>query len=152
MEREDVEQILAHMGVVFNEEGGNSDFSIFFVPQFGLKVIWSLMQYADPRKDWRTVIIYPTHMLNEAREEILWGLWKGGYGHYLRMNLPNTFNRLLAGREGEDWHQKIIKKRLEIFGKDPKHNYWRELNREGLRESSMVMLSLDPGFYDFMED
>lgn len=152
MEREDIPQILYQLGVDFNTERDSDEFSIYLVPDFGLKVIWSMTKYDYPSDDWRVVMVYSIHSMKEARENIIWGLAKGGFFHYLRNQFPNTFNKMLAGREGEDWHSKIIKKRLESYGDKPKYNYFRELNRYGLQESSMVNMSLDPGFYDFLLD
>jgi len=150
MEREDIPQILYQMGVGFNTERESDDFAVYLVHDFGLKIIWSLTKYDYPGNDWRVVLVYPIHKLSESREDIIWGLAEGGFFHYLRTTFPNTFNKMLAGREGEDWHRKIITKRLEKFGDKPKYEYYRELNKDGLRESSMALMSLDPGFFDFL--
>jgi hypothetical protein len=150
MESDEITQMLHQLGVSFNKLKSTNEFVLFEVPEFGLRVIWSLVKYEEENDEWNVVIVYPQHEQREVREKIIWALGRGGFFHYLRVNYPNTFNKMLAGREGEDWHRKIIKKRLEEFGNKPKYNYYRDLNEQGLRESSMIILSMDPGFYDFI--
>jgi len=152
MEHDDVSQMLYQLGVDFNILKATDEFALFEVPEFGLRVIWSLTKYEENNDEWNIVIVYPIHEQKDVRERIIWALAKGGFFHYLRHNYPNTFNKMLAGREGEDWHRKIINKRLALFGKKPKYAYFKELNGEGLVESSMAVLSLDPGFYDFIPE
>lgn len=150
MESDDIAQMLNQLGVDFDRLKSTNEFVLFEVPEFGLRVIWSLEKYEEDNDEWNVVIVYPQHSQRDVREKVMWNLAKGGFFHHLRVNYPNTFNKMLAGREGEDWHRKIIKKRLEEFGDKPKYNYYRDLNEQGLRESSMVILSMDPGFYDFV--
>jgi len=150
MDHEDVSQMLHQLGVDFTTRKATDEFALFEVPMFGVKVIWALTKYEEDNDDWTIVIVYPTHDQRDVRERVIWALAKGGFFHYLRFHYPNTFSKMLAGREGEDWHRKIINKRLELFANKPKYNYFISLNKDYLRESSMFLLSADPGFYDFM--
>lgn len=151
MEYDDVSQMLYQLGVDFNTLKATDDMAVFEVAEFGLRIIWSLEKYEDSSNDdWKIVIVYPIEEQRKVREKIIWALAEGGFFHYLRTEYPNTFNKMLAGREGEDWHTKIIKKRLEKFGDKPKNNYFRTLNEDYLKESSMFVLTIDPGFYDHM--
>jgi len=150
MEHDDVFQMLHQLGVEFNVVKSNIDISIFEVPKFGLKVVWAATKYEEDNDDWNVVIIYPIHDQREVRENIIWSLAKGGFFHYLRNTYPNTFSQMLAGRSGEDWHKKILTKRLEKFGDKPKYNYFAELNHAYMDESSMSIISIDQGFYDFV--
>jgi len=150
MEHEDVSQMLHQLGVDFNTLKATDGLAIFEVTKFGLRVIWSLEKYEENSDDWNILIVYPIHEQREVREKIIWALAEGGFFHYLRTNYPNTFNKMLAGREGEDWHSRIVKKRLEKFGDKSKYNYFKELNEDYLRESSMAVLSFDAGFYDII--
>jgi len=150
IEQNDVAQILHRLGVDFVQKKSGNEFAVYEVPMFGLKAIWTLTKYEESSDDWNIVIIYPYDALALVRENIMWELAKGGFFHYLRTNYPNTFHRMLAGREGEDWHRKIINKRLELFGNKPKYNYFRALNKEGAPVSSSQILSVEPGFYDFL--
>ena len=152
MEHDDVSQMLHQLGVDFNTLKVTDEFAIFEVPKFGLRVVWSLVKYEENNDEWTVVVVYPIHTQADVRDRIMWALARGGFFHYLRHNYPNTFNKMLAGREGEDWHRKIIKKRLKSFGDNPKYAYFKALNEEGLIESSMAILSIDPGFYDFIPE
>lgn len=147
---DDVSQILNQLGVGFNTVRSRDDFAVFEVPDYGARIIWSIEGYEEDSEEWNVLVIYPQHNPREVREKIIWLLAKGGFFHFLRLEYPNTFKQMLAGRSGEDWHQKIIKKRLEFFGNKPKYKYFREMNLDYLRESSTVVLSLDPGFYDIV--
>jgi len=148
MEYDNVVQILHQLGVDFRPLKVTDDIAIYEVPQFGTKVVWSLVKYEDTDVEWNVVVVYPQHTVKDVRDDILWSLAKGGFFNYLRNKYPNTFKQMLAGRSGEDWHQKIIKKRLEFFGDKPKYNYFKELNTDYLRESSSVIMSVDESFYD----
>jgi len=150
MEPDDIAQMLNQLGVDFNILKSTKEFALFEIQEFGLRVIWSLEKYEEKNDEWNIVIVYPQHSQRLVRERVIWGLAKGGFFHYLRTNYPNTFNKMLAGREGEDWHRKIINKRLDEFEAKPKYNYYRDLNEQALNESSMIILSIDQGFYDFI--
>lgn len=150
IDKEDIEQILYQLGVGFNIERDTNEFASFLVEEFGLKVVWSLPYFYEQEDDWNVIVVKPTQMLNEVRENIIWGLAEGGFFHYLRMNFPNTFYKMLAGREGEDWHKKIINRRLAKYGDRPEYNYHKQLNKDALPESSTMLLSMDPGFYDII--
>ena len=93
--------------------------------------------------------IKPDDILEEKRMEVIWELMKSGYMHYLRTEIPRTFKELIISK---GWDKKIINKRLELYGDDPKYNYWRELNKWALKESSTYVLSVDPGFFDFLSE
>lgn len=147
---DEISQILHQLGVRFNTLKATDDFAVFEVPEFGTRVVWSVEKYEDANEDWYMVVVYPQHDMREVRGNIIWTLAKGGFFNYLRSEYPNTFKQMLAGRSGEDWHQKIIKKRLEFFGNKPKYKYYRDMNLDYLRESSTIVMSLDPGFYDII--
>lgn len=147
---DDVLQILKQLNVHINTLKTTNDFAVFEIPDFGIRVVWSLEKYEEIKEDWTTVVVYPQHTSREVRETIMWALAKNGFFHYLRMEYPNTFKQMLSGRSGEDWHKKIITKRLEFFGDKPKYKYFKDLNSAYLRESFALILSLDPGFYDML--
>ena len=150
IEQDEISQILHQLGVEFNLTRSSDELAVFDIPQFGTRVIYSVPYLESDEDDWYVVIAFPKHDVREVRENIIWAMAKGGFFNYLRTEYPNTFKQMLAGRSGEDWHQKIIKKRLEFFGDKPKYQYYRELNETYLRESSMAILSVDEGFYDII--
>jgi hypothetical protein len=151
IDHDDITQMLYRLGVDFNQKKATDEFAVYEVPMFGLKIIWSATKYEEISNEWNIIIVYPHEELKKAREEIIWELARGGFFHYLRTNFPNTFNQMLSGRTGEDWHNKIIKKRLDTYGNKPKYNYYRNLNKEGLNVPFSNVLSVEPSFYDIIE-
>jgi hypothetical protein len=148
---DDVALILRRLGVDFIQKKSTNEFAVYEVPMFGLKVIWSATKYEELSIEWNIIIIYPHDDTNMVRENIIWELARGGFFHYLRTTFPNTFNQMLSGRQGADWHNKIINKRLETYGNKPKYNYYRNLNKDGLKIPFSNILSVEPGFYDVIE-
>lgn len=150
----DVEQVLYLLGVEFNRVNlGRAD--IFDVPIFGVKVVvydegdkfnpQNIKGFVDG--SWRVVLIKLGDDLEERKMEIIWELMESGYMHYLRMSHPRTFKHLVSL---QGWDRKIISKRLEIYGNSQKYSYLKELNEDALKESASFILSLDPGFFDFL--
>ena len=150
LEKDDIPDILRYWGVEYKSVKMTDDLAIYEVPLFGVRVIWSVSKYEASSTDWNSVVAYPLDEVRDVRERIVWALAKCGFFYYLRSMHPSTFKKMLAGREGEDWHRKIIKKRLEGYGTDPKYRFLRELNEDKLNQSSIVILGNDPGFYDFV--
>ena len=126
----------------------NSNWSMFEIPMFGTQVFF-FDNYAvlsgTRDNSWRIVDISPKDVLEEKRMELFWELMRSGYVHYLRTELPRTF-RAMVSQQG--WDKKIINKRLELYGNDAKYNYYREIDRWALRESTGYVLSTYPGFFD----
>ena len=150
----EVEQIIYLLGIEFNRvDMGNVN--VFDIPVFGVKILF-YTKVSDFKPElikgfvnssWRIVLIESESDLEEKRMEIIWELMRSGYIHYLRMEQPRTFKKLISLN---GWDKKIINKRLEIYGEDQKYNYFRDLNKDALRESSTFILSIDPGFFDFL--
>ena len=85
----------------------------------------------------------------EKKMEVMWELMRSGYMHYLRTEHSNTFKQMM---NFHNWDRKIIERRLELYGDDPKYNYLRGLNQWALKQSASYLLSIDPGFFDFLLD
>lgn len=149
---EEVEEIIYVLLVQFNikyekHDYGNS--SIFTVPDFGTKIVYLDGQEFDKKilKGWHVVYIHPDYDVLKSKERIVWELVKGGYFHYLHNNYKKTFQQMLFS---EGWGKKLIKERLRRFKDEPKHNYFRQLNKDALTSPEMWILSQDPGFFDFI--
>jgi hypothetical protein len=65
----------------------------------------------------------------------------------LRHNYKKTFQRTLAF---EGWDKSLIEERMRRYKDMPKYNYMREINDDAKHESPTYVLSIDPGFYDFI--
>ena len=151
IEVNDIEQMVYLFGVEFDTTTVEST-TIFEIPMFGTKIYFIESDAAlTPvmERGWRIVSVRPNNSFEEKKMEIFWELMKSGYIHYLRTEVPRTFKAMIAQ---QGWDKKIIEKRLKIYGNDPKYNYWRNLNQWALKEASTYVLSMDPGFFDFLED
>ncbi|MHA2218640.1 MAG: hypothetical protein ACXACY_22175 [Candidatus Hodarchaeales archaeon] len=148
----DVQQILfavlTQYKVEFDEtEAGDS--VIYEVPKFGVKIIYLDGQTFDKKilDGWHVVYVHPDYTAKKSKEKIVWALVKGGYFHYMRHNYKNTFSKILAF---EGWDKALINERARRYKDLPKYSYFIEINNEGSFESSSYVLSVDPGFYDFI--
>lgn len=151
IEINDVEQMLHSFNVEF--EVITAGDILFRVPLFGVQVVFSptglLPESTRSSKGWRAVKININDDFEEKKMETFWELMRAGYIHYLRMEFSNTFKRMITSN---NWDKKIIEKRLELYGDDPKYTYLRDLNVWAKKQSSTYLLSMDPGFYDFLLD
>jgi len=149
IELNDVEQMVYLFGVEFNTTTAGST-TIFEIPMFGVKIFFIEDDAALTPvmvRGWRIVSVRPNNLFEEKKMEIFWELMRSGYAHYLRTEVPRTFKAMITQ---QGWDKKIIEKRLEIYGDNPKYNYWRDLNKWGLKQASSYLLSTDPGFFDFL--
>jgi len=152
IDAETVQQMLFNLLSIYNVKfnvvkAGNS--MIFEVEQFGVKIIYLDGQTFDKKTlhGWHIAYVHPDYSIIKAKEAIVFGLIKGGYFHYLRHNYKNTFNKMLAF---EGWDKMVEKERKRIYKDHPKYNYIRGLMDDAKREGSSYVLSIDPGFYDFI--
>jgi len=153
IELNDVEQMvyLFTSGIEVNTTTAGS-ITIFEIPMFGTKIVFmendtTLTGTGDTI--WRIINIKPNDSFEEKKMGVFWELMRSGYVHYLRIEVPRTFKAMIVS---QGWDKKIIEKRLEIYKEDAKYNYWRDLNKWALKESSTYVLSMDPGFFDFLLD
>jgi len=151
IELNDIEQMAYLFGIPSNTTTAGS-MTTFEFPMFGTKVVFldeGVTTAGTGDDSWRIVNIMPSDSLEEKRIEVIWELMRAGYMHYLRTEAPRTFKELIVNK---GWDKRIINKRLELYGDDPKYNYWRDLNQWALKESSTYILALEPGFFDFLLD
>ena len=128
----------------------------FLVDQFGLIVhVIDKRFYAppeptlDPYEDWRQVYIDREDDINKKREETIWELMKSGYMSWLRGENSRAFKNLILNY---DYAKKIIDQRLKIWGDKPKYRYLVQLNTEASYTTATYLLSIDPGFFDYMPE
>lgn len=114
------------------------------------------MEYIEVREavnrhfpGWRDVYINTREVVYEKKEEILWELMRSGYMAYIRHNYPHQFNNLIVM---EGFGNKIIRQRLDIWGNKPKYKWFVEEHKLALKESDTYILSMNPGFYDYMPE
>jgi len=152
-----IEQILYALGLDFVQEKKKDILTNeLTIEQFGLKITFvpsnEKEQTVIKKDSWRRLYIYEDELESDLfiqKDKIIWELIRAGYMRYLRMEYPNIFRRQLTFN---GWDKKIIQKRLEMYGDKPKYNYLRELNHQALDTATGYVLSMDPGFYDFLID
>ena len=98
---------------------------------------------------WRVVYITTKEAVYEKKEDILWALMRSGYLTYIRNAYPRQFNNLIVS---EGFGNKIIRQRLKIWGEEPKHKWLVDEDKAALRESDTYILSVSPGYYDYMPE
>lgn len=151
IEVSDIEQMIYLFGVEFNTTTAGS-MTIFEIPMFGTKIFFiengTTLTGTDD-DSWGIIDIRPDDSFEEKKMEVIWKLVKSGYFHYLRTEVPRTFKAMITS---QGWDKKIIKKRLNIYGDGPKYNYWKDLNKWALKESSTYVLAMEPGFFDYLLD
>jgi len=130
----------------------------FVIDDFGLIVCCiSRIDYSEVKSKvaekfsgWRTIFITPDEDLSKKKDEILWGLMRGGYMKWLRVTYPRQIKNVLLGVE--NLGRKIIEERLRLWDGQPKYNYLIEDNRMALRNNLGRELTIDPSFFDFMPE
>lgn len=98
---------------------------------------------------WRTVFFGIEDNVNDKRKELLWLLAQGGYFRWLRMTFSNQFRDILLNNNlsGE-----IINRRLEFYGDKPKYKFLKQTNEKAKTTSVSYILSVDPGFFDYIPE
>ncbi len=102
-------------------------------------------------KDWRFVYVTTFDNINEKRYEIVWALMRSGYLSWLRQSLTDSqFKRLMFD---SNFANKILEKRLEIWGDKPKYRHLvsSDLFAKGQGRIS-EFLSKEPGYFDYMPE
>jgi hypothetical protein len=50
----------------------------------------------------------------------------------------------------QGWDRLLVDYRMKLYKDTPKYAYLREINSNALKTSSSYMISMDPGFYDWV--
>lgn len=100
-------------------------------------------------KDWRIFYITTDDDLFYKKDELLYELMRCGYMKWIRLVYPRQFNQVVTLT---DLGAKIMRKRLEIWNNKPKYKFLIEDNTDALNNSTSYVLSLDPGFFDYMPE
>ena len=121
---------------------------LYTIEKFGVRIIFVEGEYDKKMlRNWIPVYVFPDFSVTETRDKIIWGLAKGGYLHYIKHNFKNTFNAFM---HQENFHKKLIDEREKRYKDKPKYNYLRELNGLYKNETSNYIMSIDPGFYEWL--
>lgn len=102
-------------------------------------------------KDWRIIYIVVQDNFLEKKDQIIWALMRSGYLKWLRNNCSDSVFRRMMFNGG--FANKIINKRLEIYGDTPKYRYFKECDEFAKGQGRISeYLSKEPAFFDFMPE
>lgn len=129
----------------------------FIVEEFGvvlcvldvLDIVVVRAKLAEAYKDWRIFYITTDDDLVYKKDELLYELMRCGYMKYLRLIYPRPFKNVVTLT---DLGSRIIRKRLEIWDNKPKYKFLIDDNTDALENPTSYVLSLDPGFFDYMPE
>ena len=151
----EIRSMLAAFRVNYKQASILNDTSVCFtIDDFGVVLCavsqgdYSLIKRSIDRKydNWRAIYITSADFISDKRDEVLWDLMRSGYMTFIRNNYNRQFVNLIINSLG----QKIINKRLEIWGDSPKHKWLVEENKMAKRESATYILSKNSAFFDYM--
>jgi hypothetical protein len=104
--------------------------------------------YVDNKlKGYRLFVITDFSDTLDIRQNLVWALMEGGYIKYIRQNFPRQFNDLITM---QNYGNKIIDERLKRWNNCPKNLFFINENMRARRVASTMILSIDPGFFDYM--
>lgn len=123
------------------------------VPLFGLRFRFNGIKEPEDR-GWKLFLIDTDKMEvvpDYFREEVMWYLVEKGYMAYIRDaevgNNERIFRKFIMDAR---WGEKIIRRRIEICGKDPENTFMRLRMEEFLGLPMTKILSYYPGFFDYL--
>lgn len=96
---------------------------------------------------WRLIYITLDDDLNTKRLEVIWELMRSGYMKWIRLTYPRDFTNLLTSG---NFGNQIIDERLRRWGDLPMFKFVIEDNKNAKKYPANMILSTDPGFFDYM--
>lgn len=127
---------------------------IYNIDKFGIKIycirnfLQHELQEASLESSKRTFIISTANDFQEKKDSFIWELMKSGYLRWFRMEYPRQFKDLIVN---QNFGNKIIKKRLELWDNKDKFKYFIEESK--LYTASLgYVLTLDPSFFDVIPE
>ncbi|MCK5017728.1 MAG: hypothetical protein KAS32_11755 [Candidatus Peribacteraceae bacterium] len=134
------------------KDKGRTTYSIS-VPLFGLRFRFNGIPEPEDR-GWKLFLIDIDKIETTPdyfREDVMWYLIERGYMSFIRNsevgNNERIFKKFIIDAR---WGEKIIKRRLELYGKSPENTYMRLRMEEFLSIPMPKILSYFPGFFDFL--
>jgi len=103
----------------------------------------------DPYEEWFQIYIDRTDDLIKKKEEIIWTLSKAGYMIWLRHENPQAFKNLILNY---NYGEKIIKERIKVWDGKPKYRFLIDYNTKTIGVSSGYLMSVEPGFFDYLPE
>ena len=98
---------------------------------------------------WRVLYVTSIKELEDKKNDLLWELARSGYLKWLRLTNYRRFYNLL---NTSNLANKIIKKRLSIYGDKQKYAFLKQEDESALKTSTVHLLSMDPAFFDFVPE
>lgn len=152
----DIEEMLYALKLSYRKMSIVKDISVqYLIESFGLIVcgidrkdysqIDSTVQ--NIYEGWKLFHITTKDAVACKKNELIWELMRAGYMTWIRQEFSREFKNLMTQ---QNFNLKIINERLKIWNNEPRFKFFTEMNLAAKHQSADYILSLEPGFFDYM--
>jgi hypothetical protein len=148
-----VKRFLETLRLKYKEDSVGSSYYSINVPLFGLRFRFNGVKEPEDH-GWKVFFIDIKKMETTPeyfREEVMWYLTERGYFAYIREselgNNEMIFKNMIIN---SGWGMKIIRKRIELCGKDQENAFMRTRMEAFLEVPLPKIISYYPGFFDYL--
>ena len=152
----DIENMLYALKLPYKKMNIVKDISVqYLIEGFGLIVCgidrkdYSQIDNAvqNVYEGWKLFHITTKDVVTYKKDELIWELMRAGYMTWIRQEFPSQFKNLIVG---QNFNLKIISERLKVWNGEPRFKFFIEMNLAAKGQSAGYILSLEPGFFDYM--
>jgi hypothetical protein len=120
---------------------------------FGLRFRFNGIEEPEDN-GWKVFLLSKDKLNREPyyfREDVMWYLVSRGYLGYIRESEVGGNERIFrAFIVDAGWGQKIMEKRLEIYGDKPEYTYLKLRTEELIAMPLPKVISYIPGYFDYL--
>jgi hypothetical protein len=152
----DIEEMLYALKLPYKKMSIVKDISVqYLIEDFGLIVCgidrkdYSQIDSAVQNvfEGWKLFHITTRDVVTSKKDDLIWELMRAGYLTWIRQEFPSQFKNLIVG---QNFNLKIINERLKVWNGEPRFKFFIEMNLAARSQSAGYILSLEPGFFDYM--
>lgn len=152
----DIEEMLYAFKLVYKKMSVVKNISVqYLIEDFGLIVCGiDRKDYSNVNdavqnvyEGWKLFHITTNESAVDKKDELIWELMRAGYMSWIRQSFPRQFKSLMLD---QNFSLKIITERLRIWNNEPRFRFFVEQNLAAKNQATSYILSIDPGFYDYM--
>lgn len=152
----DIEGMLYALKLPYKKMSVVKDISVqYLIESFGLIVCgidrkdYSQIDNAvqNVYEGWKLFHITTKDAVTYKKDELIWELMRAGYMTWIRQDFPRQFKNLITE---QNFSLKIINERLRVWNNEPRFKFFTEMNLAAKNQSAGYILSLEPGFFDYM--
>ena len=123
------------------------------VEDFGIVVRFNLAQPMSSYGGWDLLDFSPEAYEDNSMEFVenfMWLLIAKGYLAYLRNGESGDSRMFKQILIDNGWADKIMRKRLELYGNEPRHNFMIEFNKRMMELPINYVVMHYPSFFDYL--